>query len=181
MYHTYDHVRVIIRRRCSFALMLRESLKRTEMWIWYVFTESLYSTWIMTWCVQQWAVDHIFVLLGLCCNGSNSSCQVSLFSHVHEPCSTRQRKSCIMKRNTVLYFSSCYSSWLHINHIHPCCYRELLGLLKNESFSRTRLFFFPQACDFMACRMGCQVCVRTCGSSREMSRSADSAFILDNI
>lgn len=110
-------------------------------------------------CVQQWAVDHTFVLLGLCCNGSDSSCQVSLFSRVHEPCSVRRRKSCIMKRNTVLYFSLCYSSWLHIYHIRPSCYRELLDLLKKMSLSvgHNWFFFYFMSC---SCWKGCQVCVQ---------------------
>lgn len=103
-----------------------------EMWIWYVFTESISSKLNMTFCVQQRAVYHVFVLLGLYCNGCDSSCQVSLFSHGREPCSMR----CV---NPAAFYCSVFlfillSTARRLSH--PALFlQRIIRLIKNGSFN----------------------------------------------
>lgn len=108
MYHTYDHIRIITRRRCSFALTLHEiflcwnALKcEFDMFLQKAFTahgklHCVYN------CEQY--ITYSFYL-ALYCNGRDSSCQVSLFSHVHDPWSLRWRANPVIWREMLFGIS----------------------------------------------------------------------------
>lgn len=87
-----------------------------------------------------------FVLLGPYCNGHNSSCQVSLFSHVCEPCSTRWRVNPVIWRQIAFFIS------LQIT-LHDCTFitsslvvAKNWGLLKMRLSVRCSPFFFSPKC-----------------------------------